>query len=331
MSGPRKTSSVQISAPSLWTAPWIGASAAAILWLPKFYLFVAANVLATFIAIMGLVILTGHSGQISIGHGAFVGFGAYACAILIGHAGMPYWIALPLAGAATYLVGFLFGYPALRLEGIYIALATFALAITFPQLVKWRPIQELTGGAQGLVLDRPESPLPALLAPDQWLFAFTATVAGVMLLLAAGISRSALALHWKALRDHRIAAETTGISRRRSYNHAFAFSALYAGVAGGLGVIQTQFISPESFSFFLSLTLLAGAVVGGIGSLAGAFVGALFVQLVPNLSESISKAAPAAIYGAILLVILAKAPDGVAGAAAALWRRRRGVRPTGGN
>ncbi len=327
MSRPGQTSAPQISTLRLWAVLWISACVTAILLLPKFHLFVAANVFATFVSIMGLVVLTGHSGQISVGHGAFVGFGAYTCAILIGHAGVPYWIALPLAGIATYVVGYLFGYPALRLEGVYLALATFALAIAFPQFVKWRTIQELTGGAQGLVLDHPGSPLPALLDPDQWLFAFTAAVAGIMLLLATGISWSALALHWKALRDQRIAAETTGISRRRSYNHAFALSALYAGIAGGLGVIQTQFVAPESFSFFLSLSLLAGAVVGGIGSLAGAFVGALFVQLVPNVSESLSKAAPTAIYGTILLVILAKAPDGVAGVAANLWRRLRDARP----
>lgn len=292
---------------------WVVLSIAGLLLLPKYYLFIAASVLSTAVAIVGLVILTGYSGQISIGHGALVGIGAYVCAILMAHLGVPYWLALPLAALATYLAGFLFGYPALRLEGLYLALATFALAVAFPQLVKSRWVQAWTGGAQGLVLDRPASPLPGMLSDDQWIFAFSALVAGAMFLLAIGISRSVLALQWKALRDHRIAGETTGISRRRSYNHAFAFSALYAGVAGALLVVQTQFVSPESFSFFLSFTLLVGAVVGGIHSLAGALVGSVFVQFIPNLAEAISKAAPAAIYGVILLLLLAKAPDGMAG------------------
>lgn len=299
--------------PKAWAGAWVGLSILGLLLLPKYYLFIGASALSTAVAIVGLVILTGYSGQISIGHGAFVGFGAYVCAILMAHLGLPYWLALPIAALATYVAGFLFGYPALRLEGLYLALATFALAVAFPQLVKSRWLQEWTGGAQGLVLDRPASPLPNLLSDDQWIFAFSALVAGLMFLLAVGIARSVLALQWKALRDHRIAGETTGISRRRSYNHAFAFSSLYAGVAGGLLVVQTQFISPESFSFFLSFTLLVGAVVGGIHSLAGALVGSAFVQFIPNIAEAISKAAPAAMYGVILLLLLAKAPDGLAG------------------
>lgn len=308
---------------------WIVSMIAAVALLPKFHLFVAANVLGTFVAIIGLVILTGYSGQISIGHGAFVGFGAYSCAILIAHLGMPYWLAVPAAAAFTYAAGYVFGYPALRLEGLYLALTTFALAIAFPQVVKSRWVQPLTGGAQGLVLDRPVSPAPSILSDDQWLFVFTALITGLMCLLAIGIAKSSLALQWKALRDHRIAAETTGISRRRSYNHAFALSALFAGTSGGLGVVLTQFIAPESFSFFLSFSLLVGAVVGGINSLVGAFLGALFVQLVPNLSEGISKAAPAAIYGVVLLVLLAKAPSGIAGSAQELFRHvaRRVRRP----
>jgi branched-chain amino acid transport system permease protein len=292
----------------------------AIIILPQYYLFVAANIVATSVALMGLVILVGNSGQISLGHGAFMGLGAYAYAIAMEHVGLPYWAAVPFAGLVCFGLGWLFGYPALRLEGLYLALATFALAIVFPQLIKFRWLGDLTGGTMGMVLGRPESVLPTYVSVDESLFLFTSAWGLAMYLLAVRIGESRLALSWQTLRDHRLAAEAVGVNRTLSYNAAFAVSAMYAGIGGALGIVLTQFVAPDTFGFFLSLTLMVGLVVGGVTSLLGAILGAAFIQFIPNLAESVSKAAPWAVYGIVLLVIISIMPNGLGG----LLRRARG-------
>ncbi|MFH1633089.1 MAG: branched-chain amino acid ABC transporter permease [Chloroflexota bacterium] len=300
---------------------WCVLVGAALLLFSQYYLFVSSAIVVNFIAITGLVILTGHSGQISLGHGAFVGFGAYVCAIAMEKLGLPYWLSVPLAGIASFFIGYLFGYPALRLEGLYLALATFALGLTFPQVIKFKWVQPVTGGYMGLLLSRPQSPLPGILSVDEWLFLFIAFWGLVSYLIAVGISDSRLSLAWRALRDHRVAAEVNGVDRLSSNNAAFGVCAMYAGISGALGVVLTQFVAADTFSIFLSFTLLVGAVVGGVHSLLGAMFGAIFIQFIPNLADSISKAAPWAVYGGVLLAVIAVAPNGIAGVLTTLFAR----------
>ena len=125
------------------------------------------------IALLGLNILTGYNGQISLGHGAFYAIGAYVAAILMDKMGAPYWATVPVAGIVCLVVGFLFGLPALKLDGHYLALATFALAVALPQLLKNKHLEAWTGGVQGIVITKPDAPFGLKLNPDQWLYLFT--------------------------------------------------------------------------------------------------------------------------------------------------------------
>jgi len=276
-------------------------------------------VLVYSIALLGLNILTGFNGQISLGHGAFYAIGAYVAAILMDKAGLPYWATIPISGAVCMVVGFLFGLPALRLEGLYLALATFALGVSLPQLLKYHRLEEWTGGVQGIVITKPDAPefvteLGIALNQDQWLYFFTLGVTIVMFVLARNLLRGRIGRAMMAIRDNHIAAEAMGVNNSMVKSLTFGVSAMFTGIAGALGAIAVQFVAPDSFNIFLSLTFLIGIVIGGLASIQGALYGALFIQFVPNVADEISKAAPWAIFGLFLLVFIYLMPTGVAGA-----------------
>ena len=287
-------------------------------------------VLVYAIALLGLNMLTGYNGQISLGHGAFYAIGAYTAAILMDKAGLPYWATLPIAGAVCAVAGFLFGLPALRLEGLYLSLATFALGVALPQILKYKGIEDWTGGAQGIVINKPDAPDWAPLSPDQWLYFVALAVTLLMFLFAWNLLRGRIGRAMVAIRDQPVAAQAMGVNTARLKSMTFAVSALYTGVAGALGAIAIQFVAPDSFSIFLSISLVVGIVIGGLASISGAVWGALFIQFVPNVADQISKAAPWAIYGIFLILFMYVMPTGVAGflrIAIARWRRRRSLPP----
>ncbi len=298
--------------------------------LTNYRTFQATLVLVYAIALLGLNILTGYNGQISLGHGAFYGIGAYCAAILMDQGVLPYWATIPVAGAVCLLAGFLFGLPALRLEGLYLALATFALAVSMPQVLKSRLIERWTGGVQGITIVKPDPPgfLSAAglkLDADQWLYLFVLAIAIPMFVLAWNLLRGRIGRALVAIRDDHTAAEVMGINTSLYKSLAFGVSAMYTGVAGALGAIAVQFVAPDSFNVFLSLTFLVGIVVGGLASLSGAVYGAIFIQFVPNIADEISKAAPWAIFGVFLIAFVALMPTGAAGAVHVLLARfRRG-------
>jgi branched-chain amino acid transport system permease protein len=282
------------------------------------------------IVLLGLNILTGYNGQISLGHGAFYAVGAYAAAILMDKYGVPYWATLPVAGALCLVVGFLFGLPALRLEGLYLALATFALGVSMPQLIKYKGIENWTGGVQGITILKPDPPFGLPINQDQWLFYFCLAVALVMFWLGWNLLRGRVGRALIAIRDQPIAAEAMGVNNALYKSLAFGVSAMFTGVAGALGAIAVQFVAPDSFNIFLSITFLVGIVIGGIASISGAIWGALFIQFVPNIADQISKAAPWAIYGMFLIGFMYVMPVGVAGAIRIFWakmKRKTGTSP----
>ncbi|HET9735053.1 MAG TPA: branched-chain amino acid ABC transporter permease, partial [Burkholderiales bacterium] len=178
-------------------------------------------VLVYAIALLGLNLLTGYNGQISLGHGAFYAIGAYCAAILMDKYGMPYWATIPLAGAVCLLVGFLFGLPALRLEGLYLALATFALGVSLPQLLKYHHLEKWTGGVQGIVIAKPEAPFGLPINADQWLYYFTLAVAVLMFVLAWNMLRGRIGRALMAIRDQHIAAEAMGVNTAMVKSLAF--------------------------------------------------------------------------------------------------------------
>ena len=293
--------------------------------LGNYRVFQLTLALAYAIALLGLNMLTGYNGQISLGHGAFYAIGAYTAAILMDKANFPYWATIPVAGIVCLAVGFAFGLPALRLEGLYLALATFALGVAMPQILKHKDLEHWTGGSQGVVIMKPEPPGWLPLSQDQWLYFFT--LAWTVLLFVAGwnLLRGRVGRALVALRDHPIAAQAMGVNTALYKSLTFGVSAFYTGVAGALGAIAVQFVAPDSFSIFLSITLVVGIVVGGLASISGALYGALFIQFIPNIADQISKAAPWAIYGVFLIGFMYLMPSGVAGAIRLLrqrWRKK---------
>jgi branched-chain amino acid transport system permease protein len=283
-------------------------------------------VLVYAIAILGLNILTGFNGQFSLGHGAFYAIGAYSAAVLMDRLGVPYWATLPLAGAVCFVFGFLMGFPALRLGGHYLAVATLALALAVPQLLKYKHLEHYTGGVQGIVLVKPDPPftfrfLDQPFNADRWLYFFTLAVTIVMFVLAWNLLRGRVGRALIAIRDHPIAAAAMGINLPMFKSLTFGVSAAYTGVAGALGAVVIAFVSPDSFTVALSIFLLVGVVVGGLASIPGAFLGAIFIQFVPNIADELSKSAPAAIYGVLLIVLMYLMPTGVMGMVRRLWAR----------
>ena len=278
-------------------------------------------VLVYAIALLGLNILTGYNGQISLGHGAFYAIGAYAAAVLMDKFGVPYWATVPVAGALCLVFGFLFGLPALRLEPLYLSLATFALGVSLPQLLKYKHFESWTGGVQGIVIVKPDAPFGLPLSPDQWLYFFTLAIAIVMFVVGWNLLRGRVGRALMAIRDQPVAASAMGIDTAIYKSLTFGVSAMYTGIAGALGAIAVQFVAPDSFTFLLSITLLVGLVVGGLASIAGPVFGAIFIQFIPNLADQISKAAPSAIYGVFLIGFMFLMPLGINGAIRMAWAR----------
>lgn len=265
------------------------------------------------IAILGLNLLTGFNGQFSLGHGAFYAVGAYTAAILMDRYDVPYFATLPVAAIVCLVFGFLFGLPALRLEGHYLALATFGLALAVPSLLKIHWLQKWTGGVQGIVILKPDPPLGLPISQDQWLYVFTLLVGAVLFLCAWNLLRGRTGRALVAIRDHHMAADTMGINTSLYKSLTFGVSAMYTGMAGALNAIAVGFVSPDAYNILLSITLLVGVVIGGLAAIPGAIFGAIFVVFVPNVASDISKAAPWAIYGVFLIVFMYLMPTGIWG------------------
>lgn len=292
-----------------------------------YQLFQLTLVVAYALSVLGKNLVTGYGGQVSLGQGAFYAVGAYTAAILMEHFSVPYWATLPVAAVTTGIVGLALGLPALRLGGLYLALVTFALAVAVPQLLKYKLFEDWTGGVQGIVLMKPDAPFGLPLDSDQWVYLFTLAVGVALFIAATNLVRSRIGLALMAIRDQPLAAEAMGVELARYKTLTFGVGALFTGVGGALGAIAVGFVSPDSFSIALSLTLFVGMVIGGASSISGAIYGALFIVFVPNFAEQISKAVPGAIFGVILILFMFFAPGGIASLLAAQMRRLKAARP----
>lgn len=312
-----------MTGPGAWRRAVVLAAVAVACALPfvlsNFRLFQFTQVFIYAIALLGLNMLTGFNGQISLGHGAFYGLGAYTTAIMIDKWSVAYGWTIPVAGLVCLVVGFLFGIPALRLEGLYLALATFALALAVPQILKY--FEHWTGGSQGIVLSKPDAPFGLKLSPDQWLYFVTLGVLLVLFVLAANLLARRTGRAIVAIRDNPIAAQAMGVNNALYKSLTFGVSAAYTGVAGALSALAIAFVAPDAFNVFLSITFLVGIVIGGLASISGAIFGALFIQFVPNWAQDISKAAPWAIYGIFLILFMYAMPQGIAGSLRLAWGR----------
>ncbi|SKA21928.1 amino acid/amide ABC transporter membrane protein 2, HAAT family (TC 3.A.1.4.-) [Enhydrobacter aerosaccus] len=297
-------------------------------------LFLVSTMIIAAIAVLGLNLLTGFNGQISLGHSAFYAVGAYTAAILMDRLDCPYWLTLPAAAILSFIVGYLFGLPALRLEGHYLALATFALALSVPQILKYKWLEDLTGGVQGIVLSKPEPPFGLPLSEDQWLFYYCLIVMLILYWAAANLLNSRSGRAMMAIRDYHIAADTMGIDTSLYKTVTFGISAAYTGIAGALSASAVAFVAPDSFSFFLSIKFLIGLVVGGVGSLAGSVVGGIFYVLVDNSAQALSTYIKSdlglqfdlsayTVFGILLIVLMYLMPTGIVGGVYGMMRRLR--------
>jgi branched-chain amino acid transport system permease protein len=280
------------------------------LFAKNFIIFQMTMLLIYGLAVLALNILTGGSGQFSLGQSAFYAIGAYTSAILMEQYGVNYALTLPVAGVLCFGAGFLFGQPALRLSGVYLALATFALATAMPQLLKLNFLEPWTGGVQGLVVTKPDAPFGLPMSQDMWLYYFTLVVTIAIYLFSVNLLRSRSGRAFMAIRDNEIAASAMGIDVALYKTLAFGVSAGITGVAGALGAIAVQFVAPDSYTITLAISLFLGMVVGGVGWLPGSIVGSAFIIFVPNIAEGISKGLSGAVFGVLLFLVIFLVPHG---------------------
>jgi branched-chain amino acid transport system permease protein len=277
----------------------------------------AAQVGVYFIAILGLDILTGYTGQISIGHGAFMAIGGYTTAVMSRDHDTNLILTMLLAFAICFAFGLLVGLPALRLSGVYLALVTFALAVSVPQMTL--KFSSFLGGSNGIQSQRVVSHLR--------LYGMSWTAAAIMFVLAWLLLRGRTGRAFRAIRDSEVAASSSGVALPVYKTLAFGVSAAFAGVAGSLFVMGTNgFAQPNEFDVILSLELLVGAAVAGLGSLWGVLVGAAFVGLLPTISKDVPLVGSAhgqdVVFGLIVVLVMLLLPTGFAGFLHRVFRPR---------
>ena len=281
-----------------------------------------AEVAAYVTAVAGLTVLIGLSGQISIGNGAFMAIGGYASALVLIHLHWPLELVLLVSVVAAALAGALFGVAAARLRGPYLAGATLMLAVALPSIANQFP--SLFGGDQGLtVAITPPGFLGATFPPTRWQAWVTCAGALITLILLANLSRSRVGRSWRAVRDDEVAAALSGLNVARLKILAFVVSAACAGLGGALLALVTGIVAPGAYTLTLSIALLTGAVLGGLGTLPGALWGSLVLVLVPSyltnvgsshgLSGAASSSVPIAAYGVVLIVVMLAFPAGIQG------------------
>jgi branched-chain amino acid transport system permease protein len=278
--------------------------------IKNFYVFQLTMIVIYGIAILSLNILTGASGQFSLGHSAFFAVGAYAAGILMEVLNVPFPIAIVIAGVICFIVGFLFGFPALRLKGVYLALATFALATAAPPLFKLGVFEHWTGGVQGLLVTKPDAPFGIPLSQDRYIYYVCLFIALVIYVLSVNLLKSRSGRALMAIRDNEIAASSMGVDLALYKTLAFGISAGFTGVAGALGAITVAFIAPDAYTVNFSIALFLGMVVGGVGWLPGSIFGAAFIVLVPNLAENVSKGLSGAVFGVFIIAVIFLLPNG---------------------
>ena len=283
-----------------------------------------ASAVASFLAILGLNVLSGHSGQLSLGHSSFMAVGAYVAACAMSFWGWPLWAALLLSAVVAGILGVIIGLPATRLSGLYLALLTLAFGWTVPEVLLK---MDIVGGASGMIF-----PVPDWLGDDlnkYWLILGVATLASAITLV---LEMTTVGRRWRAVRDSESGARSIGLDVGLVKLSAFAWSAALAGIGGALTGIMVGFISPEIYNVWLAVYLLLGVVIGGSGSVIGSLIGALFITYVPAYAGDFHLS-PDVVYGVVLLALLILSPEGLAALPHLVMRylsRRNVVRAEGG-
>jgi branched-chain amino acid transport system permease protein len=279
-----------------------------ILYAESYRIFQFSLVAVYAILLMGLNILTGFTGQLSIGHSSFYALGAYTGAILLPHLGPYFYLIFPIAGFIGLLAGLFFGLVALRIHGPYLAIVTLSLAVSTPSILKY--FSKVTGGATGINIQRPSAPSWLPITDDRYMYLVAILLTLFIFYVTRNLIKSTKGRAFIAIRDNEIVATTMGIGVVKNKMAAFAISVMYAGIAGSMAALVIQYISPEVFSLEVSIFLIVGLIIGGIGSKWGPIYGALYVLYLPNLSEYVSKGAPVIVSGLVLILLVMFTPGG---------------------
>jgi branched-chain amino acid transport system permease protein len=311
---------------------WMLALAAGALLFPFVagdYLLYLANLMGVLaLAALGLNVLVGLTGQISLGHAAFMGVGGYVAAILAARLGVPFWLAIPAGGVAACVAGMVVGVPSLRIKGLYLAIATLAAQVIFEwAFTNW---ESVTGGIRGVNVP-PARLLGFAFDDDRRIYFLILAAVAVHYGLAANLRRSRWGRAFVAVRDRDIAAEIVGVNIFRTKILAFMVSSYYAGIAGGLFAFFSKVVTPENFPLSLSIQFLAIVVVGGLGSIPGTVLGTVFMTMVPEVLKLATGLARAVwpdaqnylfplrdvVFGALIVLFLIFEPHGLA----EVWNR----------
>jgi branched-chain amino acid transport system permease protein len=295
------------------------ALAALVLYIPQYFVeFRTAqltSVIAISIAVLGLGLLTGFNGQISVGHGAFFGVGAYTTAILTADHGWSHLPTIPVAMVLCLAIGVLVGLPALRISGLYLALVTLALATLFPLVIQ--KYSDVTGGSTGIRVPSFEPPDWASgLTEDQWAYYVILAFAVVTFVFVRNLIRSRVGRAIIAIRDGEVAAEVLGVSLARYKVATFGISAMIAGLGGSLFVMNTAVldrVDPSQYTISRSIEFLAALVIGGAATILGPVLGSLFIVFVPELSSDVNAELSRVIFGGVLIVMMLVLPGGIVG------------------
>ena len=284
--------------------------------LPDYALYRISQAGVFALAIVGLNLLIGLSGQLSVGHSAFFALGAYVVALTCGEYGQYAYLSLLAAGVFCFIAGFVFGWLALRLGNMHLLLATWGLALALPQLLKSSHLEPWTGGVSGIYLEKPGTPLGLPLSSDQWWHYVTLIVLLLMLPAAFGLANGRIGRALRSIRDHPLAAASMGVNIRLYKSMIFGVSALYAGVAGGLAGLLSDFVGPGTYDIFFAMLLLVGAVVSGLGGIWTALFGGLLIEFLPDAASVVTgnRLFPGMAYGLILISMIYLMPRGLAGA-----------------
>lgn len=303
----------------VWYALLAGILVVAPMWLDSYYVSQLTLIFIYGVVSVGLMLLSGYTGQISIGHAAFLAVGAYTEAVLTKW-GVPFLVSLPLAFIASGLIGIVVGLPALRVKGIYLAIATLAFGFIVEEvLTRW---ESVTGGSNGMQLGHIQFAGLAIDSGSKFYY-LSLGVLGIILLGTLNLLRSPTGRAFVAIRDSQISAQSMGINLAKYKTAAFALSAAITGVAGVLYAHKLRFISPEQFSIQMSVELLMMIVIGGLGSLHGAILGAVFIIALPEAIGLIKDYLPQAvaqqtglqptIFGIVLIGFILFEPEGLHG------------------
>lgn len=294
-------------------------------WFSNDYVLYVANLIGiSIIGAVGMNILTGFTGLISLGHAAFIGIGAYTAAILSTKLGLPLLLTVPAAGLISAFFGLIIGLPSLRIKGLYLLIATLAFQIVFEYILLHGTA--LTGGQEGITVKSAEL-LGVRLSSERSFYYLNLCMVLLAVVFAKNVFRTNIGRAFVALRDRDIAADIIGVNPYKFKLMSFGLSSFYAGIAGGLWAYHVNSISPDHFPLWLSIQYVAMIIIGGMGSIMGSIFGAIFIVLVPELltnfgailriKADILSSIKQIIFGFLIILFLIVEPEGLA----ELWRR----------